>query len=321
MFKKILLILFLIFFVFSFSQTYTSNNNQQSKKIELLNKKVDSLISEQNGIKTKILEERINQATETITNQSSMISSFGTLYTVITIILAFIGVVLPILTYQFGIKPSRDALKEFEEKSETKFNTFLKERRVKEFDNAIENLKSEDNQVRTNGLNFLTFNIHYGFNKNQILKILEIISNTNDESFSDQLLHCISQERNEDLKKYYLRYLQTTTYKPGATIYYCLTFLSYYNYNEYKNELKTYISNDNGFSTFLTACSHLCKNNDFIDLLNDKSIIDNLSLESLAYFHGTDLGIHHINNWKLNEGVYKTTYLYEKLKEKFTPVN
>ncbi|WP_410696738.1 hypothetical protein [Chryseobacterium sp. SIMBA_028] len=68
MFKKILLTLFLILFVFSFSQTDTSNN-QQNKKIELLNKKVDSLISEQNSVKTKILEERINQATETITNK------------------------------------------------------------------------------------------------------------------------------------------------------------------------------------------------------------------------------------------------------------
>ncbi|MET3537732.1 hypothetical protein [Chryseobacterium limigenitum] len=318
MFKKILLTLFLISSVFSFSQTDTSNN-QQNKKIELLNKKVDSLISEQNGVKTKILEERINQATETITNQSSMISSFGTLYTVITIILAFIGVVLPILTYQFGIKPSRDALKEFEEKSEAKFNNFLKERRVKEIDNAIENLKSEDNHIRNNSLNFLTYNSHQGLNEDQVLKIINIINNNNDENFLVQLLGCIVNEKNENLKKYFIEYLNTSQ-EANSTMYYCLKFFSYYNYSEYKNELKIFISNNNTSTALSIIFSFFPKNN-IIDLLNDHNIIDILSSDALTFVHGYNFGKSNISQWNMSEEDYEKTYLYERLKEKFTPVN
>lgn len=316
--KKLLITIFLLFTIYSFSQSNISNIHQ-NERIELLNKKVDSLIAKQNEIKTKVLEDRITQASETIANQNSTISSFSYIYAAISLILGLIGITLPFLTYLFGIKPSKDALKEFEEKSETKFNNFLLERTKKEINNAIENLKSDDNQVKNNSLNFLTYSSHQGLTEDQILKIINIIDSSNDETFSLQLLNCIINEKNVDLKKYFIEFL--TTYKKADTrLYYCLKFFSYYNYSEYKNELKTFIFNNNNTLSFSVISAYYPKNN-ISDFLNDSDIIDILSSEILTNLQRDNFGKNSISQWNMSEEDYEKTYLYQKLKEGFTPIN
>lgn len=312
MFKKILLTLSILILTYSFSQSNISNI-QQDKKIELLSKKVDSLIAKQNEIKTKVLENRITQATETITNQNSIISSFGNIYTVITIIIALIGVALPILTYQFGIKPSKDALKEFEEKSDAKFGEFLKENIRKQTQNAVEGLNNEDDQVKNKSLEYLLVNKHNTLTKEQIANIIDTIINNNDEIFTLQLLTLIPCEKNSSLKEYFINYLKTS--RSAIKIAECLTFFSNYNYFEFKDPLKTFITNNGGVVTFSTICTYFADISKvgFIELLNDKSIIDTFSKENLTFLKSFDFGSNDLERFNLNTEEYQATYLFEKL--------
>ncbi|MDV3677284.1 hypothetical protein CMU30_17105 [Elizabethkingia anophelis] len=318
MIKRTLLFFFISISTCFFSQI-KSQINREKVEIEVINRKVDSLISAQHNLKEKILEERISQATETITNQNSVISSFGTLYTIITIVLALLGIVLPILTYQFGIKPSRDALKEFEEKSEKRFNDFLRGKMKKEINRAIENLENKDNQIKNNAINFLQLNSHQGFNQDQILKILKIINDEGvDEETSNKLLYCISCQKNEDLKGYYIEYLKTSN--KFDKIYYCILFFSYYEYREYKEYIKQFILNNEDEAAYLTVASCLVKHSkkDFHSFfLNDNEIIDNLSSNVLNMINQNNLGRDRLFEWKIKESDYKETHLYEKLKSTF----
>lgn len=318
MLRKLLLLFTLLITLYSFAQSNISNINKD-EKIELLSKKVDSIIAQQNEIKTKVLEDRIAQATETIANQNSTISSFSYIYSSISLILGLIGITLPFLTYLFGIKPSQDALKEFEEKSDAKFNSFLKERTKNEIDNAIVNLKSDDNHIRNNSLNFLTYSSHQGLMEDQILKIINVIRSSTDEIFLSQLLNCIINEKNEELKKYFIEFLNTSQ-KSSTIIFYCLKFFSYYSYGAYKQDLKIYISNNNNDAALATILGYFPKSS-VMNFLNDSDIIDIISNEVLNYIHSGTFGENYISLWNISKEEYENTYLYIKLRDTFSVTN
>lgn len=293
---------------------YGQTNIESNKKIEILEKKLDSIITYQENQKTKVLEERIHQATETITNQNSVISSFGTLYTVITIVFALIGIALPILTYQFGIRPSQDALKDFEKNSENKFNEYLKEKQTKEIDNAIKNLKNEDSFLRNNSINYLSLNYHNGFSSNQINSLLELLKeNSLDENAINQIHHCISNQKNENVKAYFINYLSDTSIKEIDTrIYYCIRFLINYKYEDYKNNLAVFISNKENFFYTITIYLAQMSKSTLLELFNDNNIIDKLTDNELNYLK-TSLESSLKSTWKINPEEFQKSYLSEKL--------
>lgn len=312
--KKILFFVFLIILnEFSYGQKINKNIHPNNR-IEVLEKKIDSIISIQESQKTRILEERINQATETISNQNSIITSFGTLYSIITIVFALIGIALPILTYQFGIRPSQNALKDFEKTSEEKFNKYLEEKQVKEIDNAISNLKSEDSFTRNNSIKFLSLNYHNGFNTNQIDSLLQLLKdNSLEESTINQIHNCISNQKNENVKIYYLNYLSSTnTTEVDAKIYYCIKFLNNYDFSDYKYNLANYISNkEYSFIVITTYLSQFSKSV-LINLFNENNIINNLTeneLNSLKSSQESYLK----STWKITKQEFEATYLFEKI--------
>ncbi|KHJ37921.1 hypothetical protein PBAC_19330 [Pedobacter glucosidilyticus] len=311
--KKLLFIIIILSANISFGQK-NQRDDQIVDRVELMEKQLDSVIKYQESQKTKILEERINQATETIANQNSIITSFGTLYAIITIVFALIGIALPILTYQFGIRPSQEALKDFEKNSEKKFNEYLKEKQTKEIDNAINNLKSEDSFTRINSINYLSLNYHLGFNSNQINALLELLKDKSlDENTMNQIYHCISNQKNENVKEYYVNFLSDPNSNViDIRIYYCIRFLSNYNLTDYKSNLATFISNnESSFITITIYISQLSKSN-LLNLFNEKQIINCLNsneLKDLKDSYESYLKSH----WKIDKETFEKTYLFKKI--------
>lgn len=307
--KKTFYIL-LFFLIFSNSNSQTKVNNYKEQiEIQTINKKIDSIINSER--KTKILEERINQATETISNQNSMISGFGTLYTIITIVFAIIGIALPILTYQFGIKPSQKALEEFDKNAEKKFMNFMNSKKQEEIDNAILNLNNEDIFIKNNALNYLSLNYHLGFNETQIIKLIKFIEkNIGDDTFNMQLAHCLTNQKNDDTKDFFINYLRNST-KIDNLIYYCMKFLSFYDYNDYKDSFKKYVSELSGSFSVILNYTSLFSRETTKKIMNDKEVIDKLKPEDFAYLKSS--WNHHLDSWKMNENEFKKTYLFQKI--------
>lgn len=310
--KITLLLLFSILGFNSFSQ---ENKQPEKIKIEDLNVKIDSVIKTQKNFKNTVLKERIEQATETISHQNSIISSFGTLYSIITIIFALLGIALPILIYLFGIRPSQKALKDFEENSVKKFEKFIEENKKNEINNAINNLKSQDNSIKNNAINFLSLNYHFGFDENQLLKILSILNEKNlDDNLSNQLNHCISNQKNENVKKYFEEFLLNSKVL-DTKFYYCIKFFSNYDYETYKALLKQYITNniEKNQSILFTISIYLSQfsKSDFNKLINDKSIIDSFDDDAKKYLNQSYKNF--LTTWKIEEKDFKKTYLFQKI--------
>jgi hypothetical protein len=191
----------------------------------------------------------------------------------------------------------------------------------KEINRAIENLNNKDNQLINNAINFLQLNSHHGFNQYQIVKILNVINDEElDDETSSKLLYCISYQKNEDLKRYYIEYLKACK-KIDHKIYYCIQFLTYYEYKEYREYLKQYILNNEGdgyiYEMIGSYFVQHSKNDFLIFFLNDKEIIDALSSKSLSIISRNNLGLDRLSSWKIQESDYKETYLYGKLKSTF----
>ncbi|WP_433832544.1 hypothetical protein [Flavobacterium anhuiense] len=204
--KKITLIYFFILSILSsgFSNTNGKNIPKESISNEVLKNKIDSLISLQNKNRDLVYEQRIQQANETIANQNSLISGFSTMYTVITIILALIGVSLPILTYQFGIKPSQQALEKFQENADKQIELFLVNNRNKQIEQAITNVKSSSQELKNNALNYLSLTAYEGFTNLQIDEMIILLhSNDIDSTTKNSIAHTISGKKHPSTTNYF----------------------------------------------------------------------------------------------------------------------
>lgn len=307
--------LILLFLILGFNSFSHENKQPEKIKIEVLNAKLDSVIKTQKNFKNTVLKERIEQATETISHQNSIISSFGTLYSVITIIFAILGIALPILIYLFGIRPSQKALKDFEENSVKKFEKFIEENKKSEIDIAITNIKSQNNSIKNSAINFLSLNSHFGLDGNQIFKILSILNEKDlDDNLSNELNHCISHQKNENVKKYFEEFLLDSK-ELNTKFYYCMKFFSNYNYETYKELLKEYITNniEKNQSILITISIYFSQfsKSDFKKFINDESIIDSFDDDTKKHINQTYKSF--LSTWKIEDKDFKKTYLFQKI--------
>ncbi|GGG51104.1 hypothetical protein BXY58_1272 [Epilithonimonas arachidiradicis] len=192
--KFIFIIIFLNFFSgFIFCQKNFSPK-QTSKTEKILNTKKD---------KIDILEDRIEQATETISNQNSLISSFGTIYTILTIIFTVIGLIVPIVTYFFGIKPSREQIKNLELNFNERLDLYLKETKQKEINFAIENITKGSLEQKQSSIAYLSIIQHEKLTDDQYFKLFKILSNNKiDITQAYTLAYVLIGKKNEYATEY-----------------------------------------------------------------------------------------------------------------------
>lgn len=224
-------------------------------------------------------EELLRQAERTIEMQTKMLSGFGLIYTIITIIIALVAIALPILTYQFGIKPSRNAIREFEDRMDSKLKEFLNSSKSNLINKAIENISNESESERKRAILYLELNKYEHFEDIQLFRIYESVAKL---SFSDSdlsILFSVLVTRNnqfvEDL------FSRLTFLRKSVVLYHSI-YYSAANGLSVLEECYCQLMKDTGgtgqFSTYdslLVQSSHI--NRDlFFDFLNSKNIIDSI---------------------------------------------
>lgn len=280
---------------------------------QVLEKRMDSLLKIQTEYKDLIYEKRIQQASETIANQNAMISSFSTLYSVITIILALIGISLPILTYQFGIKPSQKALKEFQENADAQIEKFLVVNRDRQIDKAIENIQSKSLELKNNALNFLSLTTHEGFTNSQIDKMIILLySNDIDEKTKSSIAFSIMTKKHPSSTNYFRKVFEENL---KDQFYSAFTYFKNTDSFEYFDLIKNLLAKSpkqyddfNLLSIYLSQQSQ----EDILKYLNNSPIIDILNDDTIKALKGS-IETYRKHTWKIEKEEFEKTYLYKRL--------
>jgi hypothetical protein len=317
--RKLLFVVLLIsIFSFEKGSNITKDTLKKTSDIHYVKKdlKNENLIIENEKLRNQnqILSERIEQASDTINNQNSLFSGFSIIYTIITIIIALLGIALPILTYQFGIKPSQEALKDFEQNIDKKLEKYLTKSRNKQIEQAIVNLSSEDQELKISALNFISITNHQGFSEQQIFKLFKLLeSDKLEDSKKSTLASLLSSKKNDFATEYFTKgMLKNNTYEKYTAIrYFSNIGISDY-ITLFRNAMKESADKNSEFYTILMH-SAITNKSAAMFLINDKEFVDNIDHETLKIFKSN--GIQLATSFQLNHNEFLASYLSQKLSE------
>jgi hypothetical protein len=315
-----LTLLFFILTTLSYSQQQQVKTTSLDKQVSALkdslvklNSKVSDLTDRQ-GWKNEILEERLKQASDTIANQNSLFDGFAVLYAIITIVITLIAIALPILTYQFGVKPSQDALKEFEANAEKKFETYLNKARNKQIEQAIENIKSQNQELKTNAVTFLSLTQHQGFTEQQLYKLFVLLKTSDiDQITKGTIAYTISNRKSDYATDYFTEALKDP--KNINIKYAAIRYFANIGIEPHIKVLRDLISKATDKNTeFNTIAIYVAQaNKEAVKLLlNDKSVIDLLDDSAIKMQKITVPSLK--TSWQLTDEEVEKTYLYERIK-------
>lgn len=226
-----------------------------------------------------------------------------------------VGIALPILTYQFGIKPSQDALKDFEKDIDRKIDTYLFKTRDNQINQALENIKSKDIELRSNAITYLSLTQHQGFTDEQLFKLFQILKSKEiDQITKGTLSFSISTRKNEYATEYLREAIQdpTNIYTKVPAIRYLGTIGIENHLDVFQKLLSNSTDKNIEFCTILNylanvnneAIKILINNNPFVDLLDKKSI-EQLKLSVQ----------HYLGSWRISEDDFQNSYLKTKLEK------
>lgn len=296
------------FFLLSFS-TQGQNKLTLVDSLKLNISVLNESINKSNEI-VKILEERISQASDTITNQSSIISSFEVIYSILTIIFTIIGLLVPIVTYYYGIKPSRDQIKNLESNFDKRLEEYLKTSRLENINNAINNLSSDSPELKQNSITYLSLTQHEGLTDLQYFKLYKILTSEKiDSTQKHSLGFILTGKENEYATEYCTSILRSKSlyneYIPAR--YFGMVGISKFisNFVDYLQSVPE--KND----AFMRIISHMkiVSLDSVITLLNSDEIIALFDKDDYTYFKNYKLTNGFDQGYEINK--LKTTKLYK----------
>jgi hypothetical protein len=306
-------------FVYGQKQSFSKDSLVEKRIIELsdsviLLKSQFQEIKEKQEWHDEVLNERLKQASDTISNQNSLLDSFGVLYTIITIIMAHIGIVLPILTYQFGIKPSQDALKEFEKNADNKIKTYLKETRQAQIKKSIEHLRGDNIELKGQAISFLSLTQHEGFTDQELFDFYRLIkSGKLSETHIGTVAYLLGSRVNEYANDVFgdIELLKVNAIKSSA-----FQYIPKVGFKNFIQPLKKLLNgNTNQYGEFYTLLifSNMNDENSALEILNSCELVDTLTVETLKTTKNTiESSLQHL---KITEKEFKETYLYKKIEK------
>lgn len=186
----------------------------QQKKLQLdtLRNQM-SIVSEYTGESNKtirILEQRIDQANDTISNQGAIISSFEVIYSILTIVFTIIGLLVPIVTYYYGIKPSRDQIKNLEANFDKRLEQYLTTSRHENIDKAISGLTSNSAELKQSSLTYLSLTQHEGLTDLQYFRLYKVLASEGIDSVQKHsLANILTGKENEYATEYCVSILRS----------------------------------------------------------------------------------------------------------------
>jgi hypothetical protein len=270
-------------------------------------------ISKIDSLKNHIDEQKIiiNNASNTISYLNSIISSYGVIFSILTIFIAIIALAIPIMTYQFGIKPSQKALKDLESNMDARLIKYLREKRNKDITDALANISGGNNERKSQALSYLSITSHEGFTDNQIFEIFTILNrNLNDNNIKNQLSYILTIKKNEFADQFFNNEnnLKDSIIEQMAILYFIKTGIS----NNHKGLSCILNGSSDQYNTFIRLLFNLIQSSskEVKDLINDINLIDLLSQETLKKIK---------QNFPLNvtgfdfNSVYLNSYLFTKV--------
>lgn len=253
--------------------------------------------------------ENLNDASNTIDYLNKLVGSFGVIFTILTCIIAIITIGLPILTYQLGIKPSQRALRDLETNMDNRIDSYLKNNRDKQIEQAFSNLTSESTALKSQGINFLTLTHHQGFSDTQMFKIYSLLKrNLNEISMKSQLSFLLATSKNEYADELFndKEYLGDQTIKQMALFYFVKTGLEN-NIGGFKKIIQ--LSSDKHME-YMSILYNTATNStgDIIKVLESQELIDELGSDALKKLKDYKQYLSFIN---ISEVKFKETKLYK----------
>lgn len=286
--------------------------NQAKKSLDILMQSFDSLKIEFNNQKklNTELQHSLEQSNSVISNLNSLIGSFGTLYTVITLVFGVLGVSLPLVLYFTTRKEAERAIVRFDKSVEDvkrKFDlykdeinilivkrlteiTLNLEKRFKDFlvkdveqniEQAIINLGHSSEDIRKNGAEYIRNVYSKDLSKPQLYKIkLLLQQNRYSQDVIDKLTSLLYDFLNDD---YCIDYFLNVWHYPHL---YSVINVRYYSYRyvlkcnlpqKMESMTKLILLTDHPSDEYLRVIDWISSDRKdiVIDLINYKSLNDN----------------------------------------------
>jgi hypothetical protein len=283
-------------------------------KIRELEKEIDDLklkVQDINDFK-KDQEDIVKQTSQTINNQNSLISSFGIIYTILTIIITIIAIGLPIIVYQFGIRPSKEALEKLENNLDEKVADYLKDNRKRQIEKSILYLKGEDAELKGQAITFLSLTQHEGFSDQEMFEFYRLIKSKKlSDTHIGTMAYLLSSRENEyaneifgDVEQLKNNSIKTTAYQ----------YIPKIGVKNFIGPLKSLISDSkNQYGEFITLLSltNMYSSSATMEILSNKELIDCLTEDTLKQMKP------HINQTLVNSRIdlkeFEKSYLGQKM--------
>ncbi len=264
--------------------------------------------------KNEVLEERIQQASDTISSQNSLFDGFGVLYSIITIVMTLIAIGLPILTYQFGVKPSKNALKELESNLDIKVAEYLKKTRTKQISKSIEHLKGNNAELMGQAISFLSLTQHEGFSDAQLFEFYRLLkSDILSDSHKGTVAYLLSSRVNDYANEIFGDKEQLKNNSIKSIAYQYIPKAGILNFIQPLVEFLTDNSNQFGEYWTLISFTNMYSKTAVNEVFENKELIDTLKEETLKTMKTSIKSL--LGNININVEEFNKTYLADKIEK------
>lgn len=286
----------ILFLCFLLSMTISNAKNFriESRKAIVLTQK-DSIQIKNQEEKIAILEERLKQSSDTITNLNSMVTGFSAAFTIAGWFLALLAIGMPIITYYFGVKPSQTAIKDLETNMDKRITSYLEDKHHQNITTAIKNVNSDIGFEILNGLTYFQSNSEIILSEEQTLDLITAVEKTTMiEGYKGALLHFMYRQKSKSLDRYFKEKLLSI--KENDSSFDIIIFLSYFLRPIFNNDIELFkeaIKNATEKTSLFQSLIDTARTNNkevAIKLLNSKEINNDVfdsfaNLEQKEYYY------------------------------------
>lgn len=287
MIKLISTVIFLLIVGIVFSQEIPEKDKIAKLRIELLDsiqsvKQVSETNQKEIQKENEDLRKNLDEAANTISYLNSVTSTFSNFITFLGILIGIIALVVPFATYQYAVKPSKEALRDLEKYFDNRLEQYLWDNRNKQIDNAILKIKDGSPEEQNQAISYLTFTQSEGLTNAQLFQIYNIIKKNNFAiNIKNQLVFILSSRKTDYASELFNSKVinEDPVVKQMAMIYFAKTGYK----NNYDGIIRFLSSNENQEINFNTLIGNLNQYNtsDINDIFNDSNIVDTLTAETL----------------------------------------
>ncbi|MCT8335785.1 hypothetical protein NUH30_19015 [Leptospira sp. 85282-16] len=266
-------------------------------KINNIEKRIDRL--EKTDLKA--LNARLEFSKEIISGHDTMFSGINTIFALVSVILATLGIILPFLTYFLGIKPAQESIKNLKKE----MSNFLKNSQKEQVENALENLKNPNLQLKNNANLYLSFNQHYDFSEKDYFEIYTLLQSDLEESYKSLLKMILSNK----ISKYATNFFDSLVISNEAefNLYYIVRYYSICGIETKLNNLAAFLSNSATRSTSALNLASVILNesrSDFFKICESTEIISAFNETEGKLFLNQIIGF--LEHYKITDKFSKT---------------